>query len=165
MVKNLRIGSGLVLCILLFSFNKAQQPPHTPKNQVVFKGIRTASVPFSYIKSSAIEVVNNKLNISVTDRNGDILQINGISVSKLKKGILPPSEFRTVYMSEKNGTYTDHNDKSPSSLLEITCDNAAPGNTVTVGLKTNLMRDKKTIRAYATISGIIPSYTYTETQQ
>ncbi len=119
-------------------------------------------VPFSHLKNSSIEIRNNILNIVAVDQNGDMLQIKGVPVSKVQNGILSPAEFRTIYISEKNGIHHDDDDTNPNSLLEIKCNDNKPGSLISVGLKTTLIMNGKAIRVYATLSGILPSYIYTE---
>jgi hypothetical protein len=133
-----------------------------PANKIVFKKLAGAYSPFSYIKTTSVEVRNNKLHILAVDKNGDMLQIKDIPIQKIQNGILYSKDFRTIYISEKNGTHHDDQDSNPNSLLEIKCNSNNPGSPITIGLKTTLFINQKTVRVYATLSGIIPSYTYTE---
>ncbi len=91
-----------------------------------------------------------------------MLQIKDIPLQKVKNGLLSSSDFRTIYISEKYGTHHDDKDTNPQSILEVKCSNNQPGNPITIGLKTTLVIKQKSVRVYATLSGIIPSYTYTE---
>lgn len=154
------LGLGLMIGLLCCSFIGDQ--PVVPENKIIFNKLRGAYVPFSYIKSSSIEVRNNKLHFLAIDKNGDMLQIKDIPIQKVQNGLYTSSDFRTVYISNKYGTSHDDGDTNPNSLLEIKCSDNKPGNPVTIGIKTTLRMNQKNVRVYATLSGIIPSYLYTE---
>lgn len=147
----------------LTAFGQTSPKSDAPKDIVVIKGIRTAYVPFSSVAPPVFEISNDKLNIAVTDRNGNMLQINGIDTEQLKNGILSPKSFRTVMIMAKGGTFTDDTDQNIRSLLEIKCANNQTNTPITVGLKTTIVQNGKNLRVYATLSGIIPSYNYQRT--
>jgi hypothetical protein len=149
------------MLLILMSLSAVAQTP--PVNVVIIKGIHTAYLPFSSIQSPVFEITNSRLHISVTDRKGNMLQINDIDIQKLKPGILPPSAFQTVVMMVNGETYTDDTDQNPRSLVEIICANNHPNTPITVGIKTTVLQNGKNHRVYATLSGIIPSYTYERT--
>lgn len=153
----------LMVLISLTTFSQVPQKVNTPKNIIIIKGIRTANMPFSVIQPPVLEVTNAKLNIAVTDRSGNMLQINGIDTQYLKNGILPPSAFQTVMMMATGQTFTDNTDLNPLSLLEIKCTGNKPNTPITVGLKTTVKLNNQSHRVYATLSGIIPSYQYQRT--
>jgi hypothetical protein len=154
----------LLILMTLTAFGQTTPKAGSRKNTIIIKGIRTAYLPFSSFKPPVFEITNSKLNIAVTDRNGNMLQINGIDTEQLKSGILNPKQFRTVLiMANDGGTFTDDADKNPNSLLEIICDNNNPNTPITVGLKTTILQNGKNLRVYATLSGIIPSYNYERT--
>jgi hypothetical protein len=141
---------------------QAPQQPGAPADIIVVNGSRTAYPPFASFKAPVFEITNSKLNIAVTDRNGNMLQVNGIDTELLKRGILSRNQFRTV-MIMNSGTCTDDADQNPRSLLEIKCENNRPNTPITVGLKTTVFQNGKKLRVYATLSGTIPSYNYERT--
>jgi hypothetical protein len=155
---------GIILIIIaLASVSHAYQNPIASKNIILIKGIRSSYLPFSAIEPPVLDVTNDQFNISVTDRKGNMLQINGINLRQLQNGILSPSQFQTVILWARGETVTDDGDNNSKSLLEIKCSNPAPGNLITVGLKTTIIQKGKKHRLYATLSGIIPSYQYQRT--
>jgi hypothetical protein len=155
---------GLVLVLLsIILHSNILQGQGTPKSIVRIKGIRTAYLPFSALKEPAFEIVNSKLNIAVTDIKGNMLQINGIDVSKLTNGILQPNAFRTIMIMANGGTFTDDADENLSSLIEIKCADNKVGTPITVGIKTTILQNGKNLRVYATLYGTIPSVQYKQT--
>ena len=152
------------LCFLA-QHTTAQKNTSKSINKVVIKGLRTAYIPFRYFAAPNLQVQNNKLNISITDKTGDMLQINGIDLRLIKNGLLTSKQFKTVYISANNGTYTDDSDTSKSSSLEIKCTGNKAGDAITIGLKTWVIKDGKQLRFCATLSGIMPSYTYSDYNQ
>jgi hypothetical protein len=153
----------LLLLMTLSCFGQTSSKGVPPKDIIIIKGIRTAYLPFSSFKAPVFQVTNSKLNIAVTDRNGNILEINDIDIQNIKPGILSRKTFQTVLIMTNGETSTDDKDQNPNSVLEIKCENNQPNSPVTVGLKTTLPLDGKNHRVYATLSGIIPSYTYNRT--
>ncbi len=149
---------GVFLFMILL--NNAVQSQELPKSVVIIKGIRTAYVPFSAIGKPVFEITNGKLNISVTDRNNNMLQVNGIDMKQLSSGVKPSSAFQTVIIMSKGGTNTDDGDTNPGSLIEIKCTDNKQGTPITVGIKTTILQDGKKLRVYATLHGIIPSPQY-----
>jgi hypothetical protein len=153
------IAKGILLIFTsLTCLGYASQNTTPPKNIVLIKNIRMAYKPFSAFETPVFDITNNTLNISVTDWNGNMLQINGIDTKLLSNGVLSPDHFRTVLMWAKDGTYTDDADQNKHSLLEIRCESNQPNSPITIGLKTTIWQNGKKLRTYATLSGYIPSY-------
>lgn len=145
------------------SLRASSEQPQKPKDTVVIVSGKNAYIPFTFFKQPTFQVINNQLNVSVTDRTGDMIQVNGIDILKLKKGILPKSGYRVVYISQKLGTLTDDNDTNNGSLIEIKCNDTKPGTSISIGLKSRVASSGKKLTVYATLSGIIPPYTYQNT--
>lgn len=133
-----------------------------PANKVI---IKKGNFSFKNSSPPKIQVQNNKLNISITNNTGDMLQINGIDINNLMNTTLTSAQFKTVLISLNKGTYTNLNDTNSASILEIKCANNKPGNLITLGVKSTVYKGGKSLRINATLSGIIPSYTYTNTNQ
>lgn len=156
-----------LLMLLLAGIGSLQaisQQHNAPKDTIIIQSTPKTYIPFTFITKPVLQVVNNKLNIAITDRTGDMIQLNGMDITSLQKGLLPKSGYRVIYMSEKRGTLTDDADTNNQSLLEIiTCTGTKPGSTLTVGLKATVVNKGKSYRIYATLSGTIPSYSYNTT--
>lgn len=156
MQKTRALLTFLLLLFLSLSFTQATQSVVSlSKDTVIILDQKGKYIPFTFFTKPQFEMKNNKLNIAVTDRNGDMIQINGIAAASLKNTELSSSGFQTVYITGK-GTYTDDG-ISKNCLLDIRCDNNTTGNPVSVGLKTTVRKNNKTYRIYATLSGTIPA--------
>lgn len=142
------------LCLLIGLNN----PLYGQQNKVIIKGI-----PFTIKAAPSFEVTNNQLNIGIQSVEGDFLQITGIALSDVRQGILGPRKFRCVLIMA-NGTISDDRSRNSRDLLEIKCSGNEPGQKISVGIKSTLMKDKSKFRTYATLHGIIPSYSYLQTQ-
>jgi hypothetical protein len=139
----------------------AQSPDN---NRIVIIGLRDAYIPFNHSIQPVFTLVNDYLNVSVTDRNGDILEINRIPISKIKKGVLYKPHFQTILISSKNGTFIDKTVTGTKHLLEVVkTDGTEPGTAITIGIKTTVSYKGKSYRIYATLSGSIPSPQYIKT--
>lgn len=159
---------GLFLLVLLLeSIGSllAISPLHTtPKDTIIIQSGTKTYIPFTFLAKPVLQVVNNQLNIAITDRTGDMIQLNGIDITSLQKGILPKSAYRVIYMSQKRGTSSDDADMNKQSILEIVqCQGNKPGSAITIGLKATVSSNRKSYRIYATLSGIIPSYSFNTT--
>lgn len=161
--KHRRIFILLLGLLTTASLNAVSEQPIKPKDTVVILSGKNSYTPFTFFKHPAFQVVNNQLNVSVTDQTGDMIQVNGIDILNLKKGIIPKNGYRVVYISQKLGTLTDDNDTNKGSLIEIKCNDTKPGTAISVGLKARVASSGKKVTIYATLSGKIPPYTYQNT--
>ncbi|MES2560269.1 MAG: hypothetical protein V4590_11040 [Bacteroidota bacterium] len=133
----------------------------SPKDTIIIQSSPKTYIPFTFFQKPVLQVINDKLNIAVTDRTGDMIQVNGIDITTLQKGLLPKSAYRVVYISQKRGTASDDADANSMSMLEFTqCTGNKTGSAITLGLKATVTTKGKSYRIYATLSGIIPSYSY-----
>lgn len=128
------------------------------QNKVIIKGI-----PFTIKANPTFEVTNNQLNIGIQSVEGDFLQITGVALSDVRQGVLGPKKFRCVLVTA-NGAISDDMSANSRDLIEIKCSGNKPGEKISVGIKSTLMKDKAKFRTYATLHGIIPSYSYLQTQ-
>ncbi|MES2779919.1 MAG: hypothetical protein V4651_08465 [Bacteroidota bacterium] len=152
------------MLIGICSIEAISKEDKNPKDTVIIQTGTKTYIPFTFLQKPVLQVVNERLNISITDRTGDMIQLNGIDIASLRKGILSPKEYRIIYISQKRGTATDDHDTNLNSLLEITrCESNKPGSSITLGLKSTVSNAGKNYRIYATISGIIPTYSYNTT--
>lgn len=159
---------GLLLLLLslagIGSIQAFSNQTKAPKDTIIIQSSPRTYIPFTFIQKPVLQVMNNKLNIAVTDRSGDMIQLNGIDITSLQKGLLPQSAYRVVYISQKRGTTTDDDDTNKQSMLEIIqCTGNKPGSALTIGLKATVAGKGKSYRIYATLSGIIPSYSFNTT--
>lgn len=162
--KNTGLLLPLLLMLGMYSLKAIAPQASPPKDTVIIQSGKNAYIPFTFIEKPVLQVVNNKLNISITDRTGDMIQLNGIDISSLRKGTLPSKSYRVIYISQKRGTGTDDADIHNGSLLEITrCESNKPGSQITIGLKATVKNSSKNYRIYATLSGIIPTYSFNTT--
>jgi hypothetical protein len=156
-----------VILVLLFwassSLYATETAQQQSKDTVVIMDRNGKYTPFTFFKKPVFELRNNVLNIAVTDREGTMIQVNGIALASLKNTMLPASGFRTVYITPA-ATFTDDG-ISKNCLLDIRCESNKPGSAVSVGLKTTVKKGSKTYRIYATLSGTIPQPIYVETQK
>jgi len=152
-----------LLLVLLFwglgSLHATRPMVVESKDTVIIMDQKGKYIPFTFFKKPVFEMNNDKLNIAVTDREGKMIEINGIPAAMLKNAMLSPADFKTVYITA-NATYTDDG-ISKNCLLDVKCENNKPGSPISVGLKTTVKKNNKTYRIYATLSGIIPESTYT----
>jgi hypothetical protein len=155
-------GTHIFLMLLFWvigPIQATQSPVYVSKDTVIIMDQKGKYLPFTFFKKPVFEMTNDKLNIAVTDREGKIIEINGVSAALLKNIMLTPADFKTVYITP-NVTYTDDG-ISKNCLLDIKCNSSKPGSPISVGLKTTVKKNNKTYRIYATLSGIIPEPTYT----
>jgi hypothetical protein len=153
-----------LLCLSLTATEATQSSVQASKDTIIIMNRKGGYIPFTFFKKPVFEMTNDKLNIAVMDRNGDLIQINGIPAASLKNTVITPATFRTIYITNKtNDTYTDA-DITQNCILDIKCDNNKPGSPITVGLKTTVKKNSKTFRIYATLSGTIPTPTYKSIQ-
>lgn len=146
------------------TLNAVPEQQRSPKDTIIIQSNTKTYIPFTFIQKPVLQVINNKLNIAITDRTGDMIQLNGIDITTLQKGVLPKKGYRVVYISQKRGILNNDNDTNKQSLLEIvTSSGNKPGSSITIGLKSTVSAKGKSLRIYATLSGIIPSYSFNTT--
>jgi hypothetical protein len=139
-------------------------PAGPPKDTVIIMTPRGKYIPFTFLQKPVLEIRNGLLNITVTDRDGNMIQVNGISSALLTDTIVTPRSFRTVYITNKaTETYTDAH-RPQNCILDIRCAGNTPGSPVTFGLKTTVKKNNKTYRIYATLSGTVPEPVYSTRQ-
>jgi hypothetical protein len=146
----------LLVCLGMFPLQAGSSSEQTRKDTIIIQSSSGKFIPFTFLKPAVFQLVNNQLNIAITDRTGDIIQINNIPISSVKSGLLPRSSYRIVYISQTRGTCTNDSDGSNHSLLELKCPDNKSGSLLTIGLKTTVSLKGKHYRIYATLSGKIP---------
>ena len=160
LLKNRSTFLLLLFLMVICCTNAISKEQTSPTDTIVIQNGENSFTPFTFLNKPILQIVNNQLNISVTDRTGDMIQLNGIDTRLLKKGKLKKSAYRVVYISQKRGTLTDDKDIIVNSILEIKCANNNPGTSITIGLIARVGASAKKTTIYATLSGKIPPYTY-----
>lgn len=124
--------SALVfVCILLSGFSLLAQSG----NYVEIRSAKGQHVPFTASAKPKVEVVNNLMNIAITDTKGNMVQLNGIRVKYLKTPAKALQKVKMVYIDPASNKSSVTTVKHWRKNITIKCDNCATGNTMIISGK------------------------------
>ncbi len=122
---------GVFICLFLSGYNLLAQSG----NYIVIKSAKGQTIPFTLSAKPKVEVVNNLMNIALTDTKGDMIQINGIRVKFLKTPSKALQKVKLVYINPASNKSSVTTIKHWRRDITIKCDNCTTGDTMIISGK------------------------------
>ena len=111
------------------------------------------AVPFK-IKSQKIEWVNNAINIALLSTDNRLIQINSIPENLLTDNTLRNNRVQVLMIDNNNTTFTQNKRFLP--LLEIRCDAAETGHSISIVAQGKIFYQKQWYQFEVTTQHVLP---------
>jgi hypothetical protein len=139
--------SLVLLIIFLSAFTNSN------KGSVKLVNHQKKIVPFK-IKSQKIEWVNNVINIALLSTDNQLIQINNIPESLLKDTTFRNNRVQVLMIDNNNTTFNQNKRFLP--LIEISCDAAETGHSISIETQGKIFYQKRWYQFEVNIQSTLP---------